>query len=195
MPEKFSKDAVRKAMLQRRVSQPAQEVQALSLQAQEALLAEKVWDKAQRVALYMATKGEVQTQKIIEHAWQHGKDVYFPRCNSNQQGQMDFIACHTMQDLTQGKYGIWEPKPTLPIPNQEALHLDILLIPGIAFTRQGQRLGFGGGYYDRFLSKAEKQKTLYVALAFSWQILEELPTQAWDIPVHVLVSDKGIVWI
>ncbi len=193
MDEKISKAMMRKTMLHHRESQSSSAMQLSSRKAQQALLAEKLWQEARCVALYMPTKGEVQTQLLASQAWECGKKVFLPRCNPTQAGHMDFVACRDMHDLVQGKYGIWEPNPSLPA--QDLGMVDMVLIPGLAFTRQGQRLGFGGGYYDRFLSKSENQHVTRVGMAFSWQILDTLPTQPWDISIQALVSDEGVLWI
>ncbi len=195
MFEKISKEAVRKDMLRRRKEQSLHDVQLLSSKAQNLLLSQKVWQEAQHVALYMPTQGEVQTQDLCTQAWGQGKKVFLPRCQQGKQGHMDFIACQNMQDLTVGKYGIVEPKQDIMASDQTTLQLDILLIPGVAFTPKGQRIGYGGGYYDRFLQFLNKDKVLCMGFAFSWQIVDALPTQEWDIPVQALVSDEGILWV
>ncbi len=195
MFEKISKEAVRKDMLRRRKEQSLHDVELLSAKAQNILLSQKIWQEAQRVALYMPTQGEIQTQDLCSQAWGQGKKVFLPRCQQDKQGHMDFIACQNMQDLAVGKYGIVEPKHDMVAPDQTTLQLDILLIPGVAFTPKGQRIGYGGGYYDRFLHILSEDKVLCVGFAFSWQIVDVLPTQEWDVPVQALISDEGILWV
>ncbi len=191
--EKISKQSLRKAMLKQRNEQPTQDCHDLSLQIQKILLAESVWKKANNIAVYMPIQGEVQTQLLCTDAWEHSKKIYAPKCSKTEQGQMSFIACQGLHDFSQGMYGILEPRSELKAEEQNKF--DILLVPGLAFTRKGYRLGFGGGYYDRFFSKNLANKTLYLALAFSWQIVENLPVQAWDHPVHAIVTNEGIIWV
>ncbi len=197
MDTKISKAELRKKFIARRKLYFAENKEAYEEQSQQTqrfILAEEAWKSAQRVGLYMAIGGEMDTELLCSHAFGTGKKVFLPRCQAAEQGQMDFVACAGLEDLAQGAYGILEPKPELPPENVETLKLDILIVPGVAFDKTGFRLGFGGGYYDRFIQKMQTEKTLYLGLAFSWQIVENLPVETWDLPMSALVSQGGIHW-
>ncbi len=165
-----------------------------------------VWKNAGSVGLYMALPQEVPTIALVERAWQEGKQVYLPLCHKKQRGEMDFIACLGQEDLALGAYNIMEPTEEAAarsgaklIPDANTGQLDILLVPGVAFDKQGYRIGFGGGYYDRFLQRllcAEpKAKTRCIGMALAWQIVEKVPYDTWDIPMHGMVTEESFIWI
>ncbi len=195
---KILKQALRKEFIARRKKQfldNKDEYLENSLKAQNLIIEHPLFQKARSVALYMPIQGEVATDSICAQAWALNKNVYLPRCLPHSHGQMDFVACKSMHDLEPGAYGILEPKQELMAENSHTLKLDLCLVPGVAFDKKGCRLGFGAGYYDRFLEILQPQKTSLVGLAFSWQIVENLPTATWDIPMTMLVHQGGIQWI
>ncbi len=187
------KRLLRQKFLTERTKQPS--AHANSEAAQQKLLTEIVWQHACSVALYMAVRGEMSTNLLLEHAWRTGKCVLLPRCRP-EQGKMDFVPCTSMDDLAPGNFGIMEPHAHLP-----AIHLDsdaphIMVIPGTAFDKRGNRLGFGGGYYDRLFAEPWCcPHTIRMGLCYSWQIVEALPIEAWDMPMNALITEEGLLWI
>jgi 5-formyltetrahydrofolate cyclo-ligase len=140
----------------------------------------------------MALNGEADTSVLLEEAWAGGRTVLLPLCSATEKGRMDFCACSGRQALRPGFGGILEPDPALA-PATAAP--DLLIVPGLAFDRQGFRLGMGGGYYDRFFLRSPWPGTVRLGLAFSFQVLEAVPREAWDCPVHALGTEKGLLWI
>ncbi len=203
------KRTLRTALLERRKQFAMEDCVRLSARIKQHLVQSALWQEAQSVGLYMAKGREVHTQELVEQAWQEGKQVYLPRCRPEQRGLMDFVLCQGRADLAEGAYGIQEP--TLEtFTRQQALGkgilgpdsgeqssviLDILLVPGVGFDGAGQRMGFGGGYYDRFLHALQGQKTRCIGAAFSWQVLKALPRESWDMPVHALITEEALQWI
>ncbi|WP_159287438.1 5-formyltetrahydrofolate cyclo-ligase, partial [Klebsiella pneumoniae] len=104
-----------------------------------------------RIALYLANDGELNTQPLIEWLWQQGKQVYLPVLHPFAKGHLLFLHYHTHTPMDKNRYGIAEPKldQRLICPVRE---LDIIGTPLVAFDQSGQRLGMGGGYYDRTLA-------------------------------------------
>ncbi len=198
----MSKDTLRKAMLQRRKAAPFATITQDSDTIHAILCAHEVWKKSQSVALYMAQNDEVHTKSLVHKAWEEGKHVYLPRCREKAYGFMDFYACNSEADIAPGAFGIYEPtaeaaarKGALLEASAGLWPLDLLLVPGVVFDKAGYRIGFGGGYYDRFLSMLKGQKTHCIGMAFSWQVLENIPHETWDMPMHGIVHEEGLLWI
>ncbi len=187
-----SKKELRKQLIAKRKAQDQALAGQKSFQAQHVLLAEDFWINASSVALYMPIGGEMDTHVLLQAAWDAKKNVLLPRCVDNEQKLMDFFACNSLNDLELGSFNILEPKARMPLWQQT---IDLLLLPAVGFDSRGYRLGFGGGYYDRFLA-LERHK-LCVGFAFSWQIMD-MPTHfwgEWDMPVKVIVSEDSVLWI
>lgn len=163
---------------------------------QAALMADPIWKSARLVALYMAFKGEVGTDLLLRDAWARGRRVLLPRCGE-QKGFMELVPCSGLEDLQPGRYGMLEPRSDVPAWawDDPALTPDFMVVPGVAFDRKGRRLGFGGGYYDRALARPAMAGCRLTGLAFSWQVVDELPWEAWDRPVHGLCTEEGCTWL
>lgn len=195
-PATREKCALRQAMLQRRRTQPPTQATALGVCAQRALLASPAWREAGCVALYVAVRGELPTRLLLDDAWARGVTVLLPRCKADAPGLMDFVVCHGPQELAPGAHGIAEPLPSLPVADMPRLPPGpgLVLVPGVAFDKQGARLGMGGGYYDRILERLPTSWRC-VGLCFGWQVLERLPRDPWDKPVDALCTEQGLAWI
>ena len=137
-------------------------------------------DKALQVGIYIPMPHEVDLLPLLQEYPQHHYAA--PRCLPGRQLCFHIIK-NVSQDTQPGAHGIPAPRAELPtIPPQE---LDILIIPGLAFTKQGDRLGYGGGYYDRYLPLCTKAHK--VALAFEQQILDSIPTETHDLKIpHII---------
>lgn len=144
------------------------------------------------VLLYVPTKNEVDTWPLLEHFWTVGVQVLLPRCRDNQPGFMDIHAVNSAAELGPGQFGLTEPilglAPLVTEPEP-----DLLLVPALAFDRRGFRLGFGGGYYDRFLTRLTHPH-LRVGLAYDFQIAERLPAEPWDMPVQRIITQDTIIF-
>jgi 5-formyltetrahydrofolate cyclo-ligase len=141
------------------------------------------------VALYHAVRGEVGTDRIREAYLAAGAGLYYPAVTGK--GTLGFYP-HRDGDLwEEGAYGIPEP-PRLPGDEPRVSGFDLVLVPGIAFDRRGRRLGNGFGYYDRFLGGLP-ESVPRVGLGFSRQIVREVPVEPWDVPVHALVTEEGVI--
>lgn len=144
------------------------------------------------VLLYVPTKNEVDTWPLLEHFWTVGVQILLPRCRDNQPGFMDIHAVNSAAELGPGQFGLTEPilglAPLVTEPEP-----DLLLVPALAFDRRGFRLGFGGGYYDRFLTRLTHPH-LRVGLAYDFQIAERLPAEPWDMPVQRIITQDTIIF-
>ncbi|MDO5101071.1 MAG: 5-formyltetrahydrofolate cyclo-ligase [Eubacteriales bacterium] len=136
---------------------------------------------------YYPMKTEVDLRPLLEAALAAGKIVALPRIEKkdNEKPLMHFYRITSLADVRSGFYGIQEP-----IGNEPVTAAGLMLVPGLAFTEDGRRLGHGGGFYDRYLAKHHEMET--VAAMFSAQLVEELPTEAHDILINrILVGGKS----
>ena len=143
---------------------------------------------AQHIALYISFDGEISTEKLIKILWMQGKQVYLPVLHPFNPNNLLFLRYLPETPMLKNKFGIWEPK--LNVQNVLPLkELDILFTPLVAFDKQGNRLGMGGGFYDRTLQNWQNSSFIPVGLAHQCQQVEQLPTEAWDVPLHrILVA-------
>ena len=142
------------------------------------LLRQRVFKKAKKVMFYIAMKGEVETREMIETAKRLGKIIAVPVCVKNRASLRPAIL-NSHANLKKGPYGVPEPVTGSFLRLED---LDLVITPGVAFDKKGNRLGRGKGYYDRFLSKIPKD-TPSIGLAFDLQILSSIPVTPRDVSV------------
>ena len=164
----------------------------LSGEIQHKVLADPVWKNAQYIFLYHACKGEVDTNLLLHEAWRLGKFVFLPRCLPGKRGQMRFFLVDALTHLIPSAYGIMEPPDEGPEPDAAMLKHGLIIVPGLAFDRQGFRLGYGGGYYDRLLALRQGRS---LGLAFAEQLFDVLPRDPWDVPVLGLATEEDLEWL
>ena len=139
--------------------------------------------QAKSVYAYMALSWETGTEELLNYFWKQGVQVAFPKVLGDE---MEFFEVNSMDDLETGTFRIMEPKAQCrQVDWPEA----VIMVPGIAFTRDGKRLGKGGGYYDKYLDRYPGHKT--VAFAYEFQIVSELPAELHDQPVDHLITETG----
>ena len=194
------KALLRKRYLDLRASLDPKDRQAWSAVTYEHLFALPQWKAASVVCGYISIREEIDTSPILTKAWQQGKVVALPcTVTGVKEGQMVFrsLPSHGLSSLNTGRFGVPEPPEDCPELTLEQLQGSLMLLPGLAFDQEGYRIGYGGGYYDRFLEKAlqNKANVLLVALAFSAFITERLPNAPHDFPAHILITEKGVHFI
>ncbi len=160
----------------------------LDQQILDRLYTYKPYTNAETIGLTVAMKGEINTKEIIERAWSEGKRVAVPKCNPKTK-QMTFYYLTEWDQLEIVYFGLEEPRPekTEMCPPDE---IELLLVPGLIFDRNGFRIGFGGGYYDRYLKDYSNST---VSLAYQFQVVENVPTETFDLPVEAIITDEQIV--
>lgn len=139
------------------------------------------FQNAQKVLLYVSLPYEVHTHALIRECLET-KEVYLPKVNLAQ-GMIELYRLEKWSDLTRGPFGALEPVSTAKI---DAGELDLAVIPGVAFTLAGKRLGHGLGYYDKLLAQAPQLYT--IGLAYAQQMKEDLPLEEHDINLHLVLS-------
>ena len=180
------KAALRRELLARRDAVPQREEKSRAVG--DGVLALPAYQKARQVLLYLSKGSEVDTWKVFARALAEGKEVYAPRCLDGE-GTMGFFQVTSPQELLQGRFGLWEPDPRRCAPWRRREGA-LCLVPGIAFDRQGYRLGYGKGYYDRFLASFSGTAA---GLCFRELALERLPRGPQDRRVDVLVTEAGVL--
>ena len=179
---------------QRQALSPLQQQQAAHQVAELALTFPPL-AQAKKVALFLSFDGELNTRPLIASLWQRGQQVYLPVLHPFSEGQLLFIRYLPDTPLVRNRFGI--PEPELNVTELAPLStLDMILVPLVAFDAQGQRLGMGGGFYDRTLQHWRQQGVLPAGLAHCCQQVPALPTEQWDIPLPVIITPEKIwQWI
>ena len=181
-----NKNDLRSLLRQRRQNLPLDLVQKDSALIRERLLSLAGIHDARSVMLYLPARGEVDTWPLLDHFWQRGCEVLLPRCRDGAPGIMDAYAVTSREELGAGSFGLIEPRADLA-PLVPDARPEVILVPALAYDRRGYRLGFGGGYYDRFLP-ALALPPLLVGPAYAFQFLDRLPVEPWDQPVDLVVT-------
>lgn len=204
-PAAGEKAAIRQQVLARRAALDAGAAARLSALAQGHLLAAPEWAAARTVLLYWPVRGEVDTAALVAAALAAGKRVALPRVvrwrvpaapppgvwGAAGRGLALHLYGGDPVELAPGAFGILEPQPGSPpvAPGE----LDLVVVPGVAFDPWGGRLGYGGGYYDRFLPHVPPGVPR-IGLAFSFQLWPEpLPLAPDDVRVDAVATDQGLV--
>lgn len=146
---------------------------------------------ARAIVGYVNVRSEVSTRALIESCWQTNRRVAVPYC-VDRHLELTWITAWT--DLESGRFGILEPIEPLRTDATrcpQVAELDVILVPGVAFDRQGGRLGHGQGFYDRLLSQVSQQTTL-VGVAFDCQIVPHIPTEPHDVPMDFVLTESAL---
>lgn len=180
------KASLREEMTARRKAIPPDVLDAKGLKVQARFLATPYYERARTVALYAPIRGEVPTRDILTAAISEGKIVCYPL--SHVHGRiLSFRAIRSESELEPGRLGVREPTSAAELVPID--QIDLFAVPGLAFTRDGKRLGRGGGYYDATL-KAASPRSRRVGLAFSDQIVDWLPTDGDDVFMDLVVTES-----
>ena len=178
------KSELRKQVLQEMKALPRQQKQFIDQTLTEQLLQHPFYQEAKVIATYLSFPHEFQTQELIEQALRDCKKVLIPKTYSK--GRMDFVI-YDPQQLVKTSFGLLEPQGDLGVV--DASQIDLIHVPGLAFTMEGYRIGYGGGYYDRYL-KHFPGHTL--STVYPCQIRDFIP-EDHDIPVQeVLIDERNL---
>ncbi|MUH71486.1 5-formyltetrahydrofolate cyclo-ligase [Psychrosphaera haliotis] len=170
-----------------------QQTEAAELLKNNAL---KLIQSGQSIALYLTNDGEVNTAPLIEHLRELDTPLLFPVLHSFCSGYLNFQYVNRQTNWTTNKYGITEPAPNA-LTTAHLSNIDIIFMPLVAFDTNGNRLGMGGGYYDRTLANINQlsKKPTLVGLAHDCQEVEHLNSEQWDIPINMIVTPTRIIRI
>ena len=172
-----------------RRSLSAEQQHQASLDLVQQLLPRPEIQQAQHIALYLTNDGELDTTPLIQALWQQGKSLYLPLLHPVVAGYLVFQLYTPDTVLTPNQFGIGEPELNCSLLRPVS-QLDLMFTPLVAFDSQGQRLGMGGGFYDRTLSQLDStvRKPQLIGLAHDCQHVEAVPVEAWDIPLPAICT-------
>ncbi len=185
------KSSLRKRILALRRAQSLSDIEKKSGDVRRKLSTFVPFCQAETILFYLAMKDEVQTEKIIEECLQKGKRVVAPLIDWQRKEILPSEIKDLTKDIEIGILEIPQPKNNLYSPFSPA-NIDMVIVPGVAFNRKGNRLGFGGGFYDRFLGKLSDRIKL-VALAFELQLVGNVPSQSHDIAADYIITERRII--
>ena len=192
----MEKNEVRRLMARRKKEYSASQFEQKSLQITARLQELPCWKKADTVFAYMDLPGEVKMREFILRCWEEGKTVAVPKIIASDTddritaAQMRFYRINSFEDLHEGMMHIMEPDPD----RCECLDSEedaLIIMPGVAFDADRRRIGYGGGFYDRYL--AEHPGHVTVAVGYEFQVLEQVPSQEQDIRPQLLVTEDRII--
>ena len=177
----MDKTALRRAIREKKRAMTQEEILSKSHCLCQKFLQCDAYKKAKTVYGYLPYNQEVLTWELLQKAIEDGKRVAVPKVCGND---MKFIYIKDFTQINTGYCGIPEPIADEPVADDKTA---LVLMPGLAFDREGHRIGYGGGFYDRFLTTEPNHPT--VALCYDFQLLDSLPTEEFDIPVDTVIWD------
>ncbi len=191
MSIKEEKSKLRKKIIRMRDELGPEEITRKSRMVGEKLFRLPAYHDARVVMFFLSFGSEVDTRPMVEETIERGKIALAPKTFPESRELVPSQITDWEKDLTPGAYNIPEPRREAlrPYPPER---IDLLIVPGVAFDPEKKRLGYGGGYYDRFFQSL-KNNTPLVALAFELQILTEIPSDQWDRRVDLIITEDRII--
>jgi len=182
------KQQIRVEASARRAKQP--DADRLSRQVFQRLTALDVYARSGTLMLYLDVRSEVRTRWFLPTAWAAGKRVIVPYCEN---GDIHLFQLENLDELSPGTMGVLEPKPELRGNGHQInpTDLDLIIMPGLAFDRRGGRLGYGKGYYDRFLHQT-RDDAVKAAVCFECQLFPNIPVLPHDIRMDLVITECAI---
>ncbi len=177
----MDKKAFRREISAKKRAMTEEQIESASQRLSEQLFATDAYQNAKSIYAYLSYNQEVRTEGIIRRALADGKRVSVPKVFGDD---MKFLWIDDLDHIAPGAYNIPEPIADGPEADDDTA---LILMPGLAFDPEGHRLGYGGGFYDRYLS--EHHDHTLVALCYDFQLFDHLETEAHDIPVDIVIAD------
>lgn len=175
----MDKQSLRRQIRQLKREMTQQQIDTASQKLGDLFAASELYQKAQTIYGYLPYNQEVRTVPMLQRALDDGKRVAVPKCYGDE---MRFIYLDDLSKVESGYCGIPEPIADEPVADDPTA---LVLMPGLAFDREGHRIGYGGGFYDKFLAAEPHHPTL--ALCYDFQMLDHLETEEFDIPVDCVL--------
>jgi len=185
------REQIRRAARQRRRALTAEERHSAAWAARNMLAASGLLRRGTRIGIYLSVRGELDTAPVIELARRRGCKLFAPVIDRHCPGEMRFASLAGA--LRANRIGIPEPEHALV----SGRTLDLVLVPIVAFGPRGERLGTGGGYYDRTFAYLRRRtvwlKPRLVGFAYDWQRVDDLSSRTWDVPLAAVVTDRRVL--
>ena len=175
----MDKTSLRKQIREKKRAMTPEEIETASQKLCQLFLTSELYRQAKTIYGYLPYNQEVRTVPMLEQALADGKRVAVPKVYGDE---MKFIYLTDLSRVEKGYAGIPEPVEDGPVADDPTA---LVLMPGLAFDREGHRIGYGGGFYDKFLAAEPTHPTL--ALCYEFQMVQELPVEEFDIPVDMVL--------
>ena len=185
------KKEIRQNMIRQRKSLSVNDLRKKSLAIFRQLQGLETYKNAQNLMTYVPFQEEIHTTLLIEDFLNNNRRVFIPVTKPKEKQIIVSELLDLEKDLETGHFGVLEPKAFAFRPKNPEI-LDLIIVPGLAFTKSGYRIGYGGGYYDRFLPTL-KHKPTTIALALDFQILDSLPLNNFDFPVDMIITESRVI--
>jgi len=184
----LKKESLRKQFSYKRNEMEEENVRESSEQIMKRLLDHPIFQKSHVMMVYLAFRKEVDLTRLIEVVWNQGKQVLIPRTDRTTK-QMEPFLVKSWEEVETGNYGILEPIECdkSPFPLEQ---IELVLVPGLAFDREGYRLGYGGGFYDRFFDRFDCIP-YRIGIAYQFQMITYLPREEHDYPMNEICTEMG----
>ena len=163
-------------------------IKAYSSMVCNILCNEQIYKDAKVIYPYLAYNQEIITDTLIERAWVDGKAVAVPKCYEDN--RMEFHRISSFEDTELGMFNIPEPKHGEIVDDNEVL----IIMPGLAFDKEFNRIGYGGGFYDRYLDRKQNCRFIKVAFAYDFQLVDHIEADDHDYKVDIIITDKGRIY-
>ena len=185
---KEQRNLLRQEILAKRRQLTAKESAQAGLSILKTIMQMNVFKRTVNVASYISLSGELCTQDMNEY-FMTRHHLCLPYMVTGQKGKMDFYSFKKGDELVENRFHILEPKNQ---PENLVLEdkIDVIVVPLVAFDNKGNRLGMGGGYYDRMLKKVRKD-CLVIGVAYEFQQVDELLVEEWDMPMDIVITEKN----
>ncbi|MGH4051443.1 MAG: 5-formyltetrahydrofolate cyclo-ligase [Clostridium sp.] len=187
-----SKNTLRKDMLSQRKNMKIQDVSAFSNKIINTIIRLPQFIKCKNIMLYLSFNNEVDTLPLVTWCLNNSKTVIAPYCVQKTREIIPFEINDIKTDVTKSAFGIMEPKHDL-LKMVNINDIDLIIVPGVLFDKHCNRIGFGAGYYDRFLSKKSKD-AITIGIAYDNQIIDEIPADIYDVPLDFIVTQGRIIY-
>lgn len=186
----MEKNKIRNYVLQKRNAMSSEDKVAASKLITHALIESQYFKEAKKIGCYKSNEHEVNTKYLNQAILESKKLLYLPKIKSNN--QMDFVACDKKTIYLKNKYGILESIDNNII---NVKSIDLIIVPLVAFDSDRNRIGMGGGYYDRkfhYLNKSDKKST-FLGIAFNCQFYEKIQSDSWDVSLTNIITETGFI--
>lgn len=187
----MDKKVIRKKLLEERAKISSNDILEKSSAIKDTLFSLSQYKESSFIFSFISFKDEVNTHEIIKNSIAIGKKVGVPISVPKTKELLVSEIIDFDKELELGYYGILAPKDEYTRIVSPKI-VDLVLVPGVAFDKRGYRVGYGGGYYDRFFNKLEKS-VIKIGLCYEMQILTEVPTDNYDIPIDYIITEKGLI--
>lgn len=191
------KNQLRSKLRELRNQLTAEQQSEYSSAIRESLFQTEVYRNCNRLFTFLSFQTEVETGHIIAKSMELGKKIYLPRVEGDL---MEFYRVNSLEGLIPSKFGVLEPPASEQMKyisqNSHPYGLkneNLMLLPGLAFDLKGNRIGYGADYYDRYLADHVPLDFCKVALAYDFQVLDEIPTEEYDIAADLIITPTRII--